>query len=61
VVLGSGGFSALAGYLLAGRNERKRDDRAARRKKDALREKQADEGRLFQRIPCWSCMTCFTS
>ncbi len=49
VVLGSGGFSALAGYLLAGRNERKRDDRAAEREKEALQEKQADEGRIFQR------------
>jgi hypothetical protein len=49
VILGSGGLSALGGYLLAGRNERKKDERAAGRDRDALRERQADEGRVFQR------------
>jgi hypothetical protein len=48
-VLGSGGISALGGYLLAGRNERKRDERAAEREREARREKQADEARTFQR------------
>jgi hypothetical protein len=49
VALGSGGFSALGGYLLSGRNERKRDERAAGREREALREKQAEEARTFQR------------
>jgi hypothetical protein len=49
VILGSGGLSALGGYLLAGRNEEKRDERAAQRDREALRERQKDEGRVFQR------------
>jgi hypothetical protein len=43
------GLGPLAGYLLGGRNERKRDDRTAAREREALRERQADEGRVFQR------------
>jgi hypothetical protein len=46
---GSGGFSALGGYLLSGLNDRKRDERSAKREQDALAEQQASEGRAFQR------------
>lgn len=48
-IIGSGGISALGGYLLSGRNERKRDVRAAARERETLRERRADEGRVFQR------------
>lgn len=48
-IVGSGGLSALGGYLLAGRNEEKRDERAAERDQESLRERQADNGRVFQR------------
>ena len=48
-ILGGGGISGLGGYLLAGRNERKRDDRADTRSRADLQEQQAAEGRTFQR------------
>lgn len=48
-IVGSGGFSAFGGYLLAGRNDRKKDERQSEREVKALSEKQAVEGRNFQR------------
>jgi hypothetical protein len=48
-IVGGGGVSGFVGYMLAGRNERKRDERMAERERDALRDKQADEARTFQR------------
>jgi hypothetical protein len=48
-IFGSGGISALGGYLLSGRNERKRDDRQEDRERRGTREKQGDEARTFQR------------
>lgn len=48
-VLGGGGVSGLGGYLLSGRNERLRDQRSADRAQQALRDRQRDEARVFQR------------
>lgn len=48
-IFGSGGISALGGYLLSGRNERKKDDRLADREWRTARERQGDEARTFQR------------
>jgi hypothetical protein len=48
-LVGGGGLSALLGYILGGRNELKRDDRAASREIAARRERQADDARMFQR------------
>lgn len=48
-ILGSGGVSGLSGYLLAGRNDQKRDDRMAERERQALRDRRLDDARVFQR------------
>jgi hypothetical protein len=48
-IVGGSGISGLGGYILAGRNERNRDERAAEREREALGDKQADEARTFQR------------
>ncbi len=48
-LVGGGGVSALLGYILGGRNELKRDERAASRELTALRERQGDDARTFQR------------
>jgi hypothetical protein len=44
-----GTVSGLSGYLLAGRNEQKRDDRMAARDRQALRDRRMDDARVFQR------------